>query len=124
MPPSPHLLGEQGDERFTRQLPSNLFGRVPGHLAHLLRELPGRVVARLRRHVFDRPSRVLQIRVRTEQPCRHHQRPRREDPGWLEISIQRAEVHPRRRGDVLSVLETRRRSEQLIDRADHHDRQT
>src|SRR5581483_8968644 len=106
--PAPYLLTEQRDERLLGHFPPYLVRRSSGDLAELLRELPRRVVAGFGRHVFDRTPWVLQERIRAQQPRGHYECSGRIDPGRLEISIQRAEVHPRGRGEIVSVFEPRR----------------
>src|SRR5262249_41405711 len=66
--PAPHLLAEQRDERFLGDFPPHLFRRPSSDLTQLLRQLPRRVIARLRRDVFDRPPWVLQECVCAKQP--------------------------------------------------------
>lgn len=65
--------------------------------------------------IFDRPTRILQERVRAKEPRGYHQCSGRIDPGRLEISVQRAEVHARGCSEIVSVFEASRRSEELID---------
>src|ERR1700712_2249012 len=77
----------------------------------------------LRCHIFNRTPRVLQVRIGPKEPRRHYERPGGKDPGWLEVPVERAEGHSCRVWQVLSLLESRRCPEQLIDSADDCDRE-